>query len=164
MAVPDTASHPASGRSSFQRAARISPTRSRAASRGLFGCQTTVVTVAANTGDVFSPHSYGKGMEEAVISAEIETKPGQHRKAAAALDKLGFKILYLGPTLSVEGSRLLFESTFQVSIEEMKRPSRPPRSGDLRPESAVSGITLRVPEKLAAYIEAVHIQEPPEFF
>ena len=56
-------------------------------------------------------------MGEISIPAEITPFPKQGKRAALALQRLGFRILHLGPTISVQGSQSLWASIFKVSFE-----------------------------------------------
>lgn len=60
-------------------------------------------------------------MTENIISAEIEPMPNKANQAAIALQRMGFKVLHIGLTISVQGPQSLCESIFNVSFETRKR-------------------------------------------
>lgn len=68
-------------------------------------------------------------MRRNMISAEIEPIPNQVNQAASALQRLGFRILHIGPTISVQGPQSLWESTFHVSFEPRKKTVLPEVEG-----------------------------------
>ncbi|MFG1707776.1 hypothetical protein ACFLIM_31680 [Nonomuraea sp. M3C6] len=76
--------------------------------------------------------------EGEILSAEVETAPGRQRQAAAALTRLGFKVLHIGTTTSVSAPRDVWEQVFGLP-----RPT--------------------VPGELSELVVGVHLVEPPDF-
>jgi len=97
------------------------------------------------------------------IAAEIIPQPDQAQHAAKALQKLGFRVLQIGETVSVQAPAEVWKKTFDVSFakESKKRLSISPRSTI---EYAVPKGTVRVPESLGTLISDVHFVQPPELF
>jgi hypothetical protein len=98
-------------------------------------------------------------MREEIISAEIEPSPNQANHAALALQQLGFRILHIGPTISVQGSQSLWTSTFNVSFELQERAA----VGEITYQRALVD-DMRVPEELQDLIAKVMFVEPPELY
>ena len=73
-----------------------------------------------------------------VLSAEVEAAPGRQHQAAAALTRLGFKVLHIGTTTSVSAPREVWERVFGLPQVE-------------------------VPGELSELVVAVHLAEPPDF-
>jgi hypothetical protein len=105
----------------------------------------------------------GEAMSQNLISAEIEPLPNQAYQAAMALQRLGFRILHIGPTISVRAPRSLWESTFKVSFEEEKKTVMPEIGSEV---TYLRGVTDRlvIPEGLRNLISEVMFVEPPEFY
>lgn len=60
-------------------------------------------------------------MAENMIAAEVASAPNRAGQAALALQRLGFRILHIGPTISVQGRESLWVSTFNVSFVPRKK-------------------------------------------
>jgi hypothetical protein len=105
----------------------------------------------------------GEVMPQNLISAEIEPLPNQANQAALALQRLGFRILHIGPTISVQAPRSLWESTFNVSFEPQKKTVMPEIGSEVTYLRAVTD-RLVIPEGLQSLISEVMFVEPPEFY
>jgi hypothetical protein len=93
-----------------------------------------------------------------LISAEISAEEGQNRRAAAALQRLGFRILHVGSTISVSGPEELWHRTFAVSFrvaEHEVLPGRVTRSRQPDREPVI-------PAELDGLVAAVHFVVPPD--
>jgi len=102
-------------------------------------------------------------MPPKTISAEITALPNQASQAAKVLQRMGFRILHIGPTISVQGSQALWESTFQVSFMTKKKT--------ISKETGVENTylkarmdTMHIPSTLEELITEVSFVEPPELF
>ena len=103
-------------------------------------------------------------MEKDIISAEIETAPDNTNQAALALQRIGFRIMHIGPTISVQGPRSLWESTFNVSFETQKKINRAnTEGGDVVYYKALEK-DIRIPNNLRTLISGLAFVEPPEFY
>jgi hypothetical protein len=102
-------------------------------------------------------------MPQNLISAEIEPLPNQANPAALALQRLGFRILHIGPTISVQAPRSLWESTFNVSFEEEQKTVMPEIGKEVIYLRAITD-HLVIPEGLDNLIAEVMFVEPPEFY
>lgn len=102
-------------------------------------------------------------MPQNLISAEIEPLPNQANQAALALQRLGFRILHIGLTISVQAPRSLWESTFNVSFEQQKKTIMPEIGHEVTYLRAVTD-RLLIPEGLQSLISEVMFVEPPEFY
>ena len=108
-------------------------------------------------------HRERRRMPEKVISAEIKALPNRTTQAAMALQRLGFRILYLGSTISVQASQSLWQSIFNVAFETRKKAVVPEaEGGEVFYQKALTN-NLRVPESLQDLIAEVMFVEPPEF-
>jgi hypothetical protein len=103
-------------------------------------------------------------MSENIISAEIESLPNQAKQAALALQRLGFRILHIGPTISVEGQQSLWESTFNVSFEPQKKTVLAEmEKGEVTYQKAQIE-NIHFPKELQGLIAEVMFVEPPELY
>ncbi|MCM1982452.1 hypothetical protein [Lyngbya confervoides] len=102
-------------------------------------------------------------MPQNLISAEVEPLPNQTNQAALALQRLGFRILHIGPSISVQAPRSLWESTFNVSFEQQKKTVMPEIGREVTYLRAITD-RLVIPEGLKSLISAVMFAEPPEFY
>lgn len=98
------------------------------------------------------------------ISAEIGPQSGAGREAALALQRLGFRILHIGTTISVQASPDVWTAAFGVSFETDAKQTLsllPEQQTEyLKPVSS----TVSIPEDLQPLISYVAFAEPPEFF
>lgn len=104
-------------------------------------------------------------MATAVIAAEIEPQPDRARQAAAAMQRLGFRVLHIGPTISVQGPQPLWEATFNVAFQPQRKRvvAEIEEGGEVTYQQAITE-HLRIPEGLRDLLAAVMFVEPPEFF
>jgi hypothetical protein len=100
-------------------------------------------------------------MATETISAEIEAVPGQDRRAAAALQDLGFRIHHIGSTISADGPAELWNQHFGVSFSAASKEIGHARvTGWQRPVSDA----LAIPSGLRDLIAGVSFVEPPELY
>lgn len=102
-------------------------------------------------------------MPSHIISAEIEPLPQKANQAAIALQRRGFRILHIGPTISVQAPRELWESTFNVSFELQQRTIMPEINSETTYLRAITD-DLHIPEELQSLISGVMFAEPPELY
>ena len=102
-------------------------------------------------------------MPQNLIPAEIEPLPHRANQAALALQRLGFRILHIGATISVQAPRSLWESTFNVSFTEEKKTVMAEIESEVTYLRAVTD-NLVIPEGLESLISEVMFVEPPEFY
>lgn len=103
-------------------------------------------------------------MQELMIAAEIEPVPNRANQVALALQRLGFRILHIGPTISVEGPPLLWTSTFNVAFESRKkRVMQELEGGEVIYQCAVTE-EMRIPPDLQGLVAGVAFVEPPELY
>jgi hypothetical protein len=103
-------------------------------------------------------------MTEDVISAEVVPAPNRATDAARALERLGLRVLHIGPTISVRGPASLWASTFNVSFERRTKPRmRGVEGGEVAYLEARTE-QMQVPAELHEVVSEVMFVEPPEFF
>ncbi len=101
-------------------------------------------------------------MPETTISAEVEPTPNRANRAALALQRLGFRVLHIGTTISVEGPQPLWESLFNVSFKPRKKSVLPEiDDGEVTYQEASAG-KMRFPTELEDLVAEVVFVEPPE--
>lgn len=106
----------------------------------------------------------GYNMQVNRVPAEIMLVQDNTNAAALVLQNLGFRILHIGTTISVEGPETLWESVFNVSFVTRKKQIFPGiEGGDASYRKAITD-SLEIPLKLRQYISGVAFVEPPEFF
>jgi hypothetical protein len=103
-------------------------------------------------------------MKEHAISAEVVPAPGQANRAALALQRLGFRVLHMGPTISVQGPQPLWSSVFDVSFKPRKKKAVAGVNGTEVSYQQAQKEKLRMPQELQSLIEDVMFAEPPEFY
>ncbi len=103
-------------------------------------------------------------MPENLIAAEIEPVSNQARQAALALQRLGFRILHLGQTISVQGPQSLWESTFNVSFEPREKTLVAGVEGSRVTYQKALIENVRIPSELRHLVVGVMFVEPPEFY
>lgn len=102
-------------------------------------------------------------MTEKIISAEVESLPNKANQAAIALQRLGFKILHIGLTISVQGPQSLWESIFNVSFETRKKIIiAEVEGGEVTFQMALTE-NMRIPLELEDLVSNLMFTEPPEF-
>ena len=102
-------------------------------------------------------------MPQNLISAEIEPLPNLANQAALALQRLGFHILHIGPTISVQAPLSLWESTFNVSFTKEKKTIMAEIDSEVTYLRAVTD-NFVIPKGLESLISDVMFVEPPEFY
>lgn len=103
-------------------------------------------------------------MPEDMIAAEIEPVADRARQTALALQRLGFRILHIGPTISVQGPKSLWEATFNVSFEpQTKAVLQGATEVQVTYQRAVVE-NMRVPAEVGDLVAAVMFAEPPELY
>lgn len=102
-------------------------------------------------------------MSQKLIPAEIEPLPNQAKQAALALQRLGFQVLHIGTTISVQAPRELWESTFNVSFTEEKKTVMAEIESEQTYLRAVTD-KLVIPSGVESLISEVMFVEPPEFY
>lgn len=103
-------------------------------------------------------------MRENIISAEVQPSLNHATQAALALQRLGFRILHIGPTISVQGSEALWTSVFNVSFETRKKTALPRVEGSEVTYRKALTENLKIPTELQPLISGVMFVEPPEFY
>jgi hypothetical protein len=100
-------------------------------------------------------------MATQTVSAEIEARPGQERRAAAVLQELGFRIHHIGSTISADGPAELWNQHFGVSFSvASKEIGHAHVTGWLRPAPDA----LAIPTGLRDLVAGVSFVEPPELY
>ena len=104
-------------------------------------------------------------MPENLISAEIEPKPNQATQAALAIQRLGFRVLHIGRTISVEAPQSLWILAFNVSFEPQKKTviAELAEKGGVVYHKALTE-DMRIPSDLENLVAGVMFVEPPEFY
>ncbi|MDP8961181.1 MAG: hypothetical protein M3N32_06155, partial [Actinomycetota bacterium] len=95
--------------------------------------------------------------------AEIEPVAGRVQAAALGLQRLGFRVLHVGPTISVEGPTSLWAAIFNVSFESRQTTSVSELGPDHRAIYQEAG-AVTIPAELEGLVHEVAFVRPPEFF
>jgi hypothetical protein len=103
-------------------------------------------------------------MSENIIAAEIEPLPNKANQAALALQRLGFRILHIGPTISVQAPQSLWVSTFKVSFEPQKKTILAEVEGGKITYQKARSENICFPKELRGLITDVMFVEPPELY
>lgn len=103
-------------------------------------------------------------MEEDLVSAEVVPAPSRAIDAARALERLGLRVLHIGPTISARGQASLWASIFNVSFERRTKPHMREVEGGEVAYLAARTEQMLVPVELHDMVREVMFVEPPEFF
>jgi hypothetical protein len=98
-----------------------------------------------------------------VIPGEIEPCADQGVRAAKMLQQLGFRVLHLGPTISVQAAQALWEKTFDMRFRiRRKRISIESGAEAIYPQPQPESVSI--PARFQGLIHSIAIVEPPEWF
>jgi hypothetical protein len=98
-----------------------------------------------------------------VISGEIEPCTDQGVRAAMTLQQLGFRVLHIGPTISVQAAQELWEKTFGMRFHfRRKRTSTETGAEAIHPQPQPDPVSI--PARFQGLIHSIAIVEPPEWF
>lgn len=106
----------------------------------------------------------GSLMTKDNVSAEITPASERANQAALALQQLGFRVLHVGPTISVEGARGLWESTFGVAFEDAEHTAIAGVEDSKVVYQRALSEGMSVPSELQELISDIAFQQPPEFY
>lgn len=103
-------------------------------------------------------------MPNTMIAAEITPIPGRARSAAKVLQQLGFRILNIGSTISVQSSEDVWKDTFHISFIKKDKQLL-----SISPSSSIEYAVpnqdaIKIPVSLRELISDIVFVEPPEFF
>jgi hypothetical protein len=103
-------------------------------------------------------------MSNKTIAAEIVPTAGHAQSAAKALQELGFRILHIGSTISIQAAERVWKETFHVSFtkKRQQRLSTSPRSSI--EYSVPDEGSIQIPNTLSDLVAEVIFVRPPEFF
>lgn len=99
--------------------------------------------------------------EEEIAAEVVPTDPQRARQAAKALQHKGFRVLHVGGSISVTGSRERWEAVFGVSFVARTKTVQAEVGGEatyLRAEPT----SVQVPDDLVDLVADVAFAEPPE--
>ncbi|WP_337867653.1 hypothetical protein [Meiothermus sp.] len=98
-----------------------------------------------------------------LIAAEVTPHSGQTQQAARALQELGFRVLHIGSTVSVQAPQTLWRETFGVRFTRQNKIVLK-ETGLSRAYPAPRPETLQIPPALESCIASIAFVEPPELF
>ncbi len=101
--------------------------------------------------------------QDVIVSAEIEPVPDLGAHAAAAMQNLGFRVLHIGVTVSVEGPKALWESEFKVRFEPAEATTVR-EAGQMVRFLRANSEAIHLPKQLDGLVRDVMFVEPPEFY
>ncbi|NIM98883.1 hypothetical protein GTO10_03250 [Candidatus Saccharibacteria bacterium] len=99
-----------------------------------------------------------------MITAEAIPKPEKARHAAAALQKVGFRVISIGYSITIGGEPKLFERTFSTRLGKVSKDAFPSVPGAAQTEYYRPQYPPVIPERLRNLVDEIHFPEPPEFF
>ncbi|MGI8574764.1 MAG: hypothetical protein ACR2MA_05350 [Egibacteraceae bacterium] len=103
-------------------------------------------------------------MTDDVIAAEVEPSAAERApEAARALQSLGFRVLHVGLTISVQASRQQWEDTFRVAFTRREAPVMRELDSRASHQEAASD-TVVIPEPLHGLVAGIAFIRPPELF
>lgn len=102
-------------------------------------------------------------MTKHMIAAEIEPTKGQASQAALALQRLGFRVLHIGPTVSVQAPESLWKTTFRMSFAPAKKKLGRETDSEVTFHKPADTEAI-IPASLEKLVAQVMFVEPPEYF
>ncbi len=99
-----------------------------------------------------------------MISAEVMPVASEEIKLARKLQDLGFRVLSLDGTMSVDGSQSLWTSIFGVQFEEQCRPGLAGLLDEPEVYQKALRSTVIIPPNLKELIQDIAFIEPPELY
>ncbi len=103
-------------------------------------------------------------MTRSQIAAEVTPLPGKANEAARALQRLGFRVLHVGITISIEAGEDLWGSCFHIAFAERTKRVLPDIKESTVAFRAPTTEIQEIPEPLRGLVEDVAIVEPPELY
>ncbi|MHA2233562.1 MAG: hypothetical protein ACXAB4_13855 [Candidatus Hodarchaeales archaeon] len=99
-----------------------------------------------------------------MISAEVIPIAKKSTEAAIALQRLGFRVLSIGESITISGEQKLFEQVFKVNLIKQARDALPnlPKSAETAfhmPETPPI-----IPDEFKSLIRDILFPEPPEYY
>jgi hypothetical protein len=98
------------------------------------------------------------------ISAEIVPVADETASAARELRRLGFRVLSIDDTISVDGPQSLWTSIFSVRFEEQSKPALAGVLEETDTYQKAVKSSLKIPLELGHLIRSIAFVEPPELF
>ncbi|MFW9897073.1 MAG: hypothetical protein ACFFD7_14805 [Candidatus Thorarchaeota archaeon] len=99
-----------------------------------------------------------------MITAEVICFPNKINETALILQNVGFKILYLGETLTIGGDQNIYESTFKIKLLKKSKSTIPDLSNHTKTEFFEPEKHIIIPDVYKSLIKDLIFAEPPEFF
>jgi hypothetical protein len=93
------------------------------------------------------------------IPAEVSAQPRREREAARVLQRLGFRVLHIGRTISVEAPESLWTSIFGFSFLD-ERVRQMDETGEITFKRPVEQ-QVQLPVELEGLVREVSFQQPP---
>lgn len=103
-------------------------------------------------------------MTDPTIPAEVSPVPGQTRAAALELQRLGFRVLHIGGTISVQAPEGVWTKVFGLSFTRERRSRIPGMAGSEVEYSVPDPDPAPIPAGLAALVVSVDFARPPELY
>jgi len=99
-----------------------------------------------------------------MLTAEVIPIAKKSTEAAMALQRVGFKILSIGQSITITGEQRLFEQFFKTKLIKLSKNvlpglEKPAETEFFRPETP-----LVIPSGFRSLIKDVVFAEPPEYF
>ena len=99
-----------------------------------------------------------------MITAEVICFPNKKDETALILQNAGFKILYLGETITIGGDQNLYERTFKFKLLKKSKSTIPDLSNHTKIEFFEPEKHIVIPDEYKSLIKDLIFAVPPEFF
>ena len=103
-------------------------------------------------------------MSDITIAAEIVPVPEHAQSAAKALQQLGFRVLRIDSTISVQGPEQLWDEVFNVAFAKKSKRRFAPSADTSIKYGVPKKESVTIPDSLRELITDVIFVQPPEFF
>lgn len=103
-------------------------------------------------------------MSDLNIAAEIVPVPEHAQSAAKALQQLGFRVLRVDATVSVQAPEQLWDEVFKVSFAKKSKRRFAPSADSSIKYGVPKKESVSIPDSLRDLITDVIFVQPPEFY
>lgn len=99
-----------------------------------------------------------------MLTAEVIPAAKKSTEAAMALQRVGFRVLSIGESITITGEKKLFEQFFGIKLLKLSKDILPGLPKPTETEFYKPETPPIIPKEFASLIRDVVFPEPPEYF